>query len=532
MGKRYLGAIRLSEYGGQDDPTTSPVRQRQAIQDWADREPDAAIVDWAEDLDVSASKVGPFARPALGERLTYRYDEWDGVVFWRQDRAVRSMNDMSDLTRWATERGKDLVFITGAGGQPFILNMSSGPVAEFIAMAFAFAAQMESLAGMQRVTEARAYMRTVGRYGGGWVKFPYMATERTEGNGWQLVPDPTYVPAALLMVDMVLDGKGPSAVADELNARGIATSKDADRLRRGKETKGHKWTYIGVVQVLRSRSLCGITEVFPDWKKERSIWRGDEREIVRGDDGLPIRFAEPIISDDTWRRVQDKLDALSHTNKLPRRDSPWLVGITFCPCGGKLYSNRQTAKGITYEYLRCVRRRTRECGGDTNNIRADAIEDAIDRWMAERGTMPYSELRTIQGVNHEGEIKDVTNAIKELAGKIALADDDDEADREQRQLDSLKARRKVLLLMPSEPDRLVYAKTSRTVAHHWASLTRAEQHTLCVTRGAKFTVIKNGKDVNVQGDPGTLLQGATVPLGAEGLSGLRVDPRHAIPAVP
>src|SRR5262249_16035892 len=93
-GKRVVGGLRLSDYDGpEEDPSTSPVRQRLIIEEWAERE-GSTVVGWAEDLDVSASKVGPFARPALGDWLTYRTSEYDALAFWRLDRAVRSMNDM------------------------------------------------------------------------------------------------------------------------------------------------------------------------------------------------------------------------------------------------------------------------------------------------------------------------------------------------------------------------------------------------------------------------------------------------------
>ncbi|MEU9100203.1 recombinase family protein [Streptomyces sp. NPDC048361] len=79
------------------DETTSPERQREADDIAAAalgiEFGEGAALREAVDLDVSASKVGPFDRPQLGEWLK-RPDTFDALVFWRFDRAIRSMQDM------------------------------------------------------------------------------------------------------------------------------------------------------------------------------------------------------------------------------------------------------------------------------------------------------------------------------------------------------------------------------------------------------------------------------------------------------
>lgn len=109
---RAVGAIRLSVL---TDETTSPARQREAD------ESAAAILGaeigdrWAEDLDVSASKTSPFERPELSKWLESP-DDYDMVIWWRLDRAVRSMADMHALATWARTHRKMLVFAEGPAG--------------------------------------------------------------------------------------------------------------------------------------------------------------------------------------------------------------------------------------------------------------------------------------------------------------------------------------------------------------------------------------------------------------------------------
>lgn len=72
---RVLGTVRLSVLR---DDTTSPERQRQAVEHWASGPAvDGRIVAFAEDLDVSGA-MHPFKRPGLGpwlSALPYRYGD-------------------------------------------------------------------------------------------------------------------------------------------------------------------------------------------------------------------------------------------------------------------------------------------------------------------------------------------------------------------------------------------------------------------------------------------------------------------------
>jgi hypothetical protein len=60
--KRILGVVRLSQL---TDDSSSPHRQREAIEYWADSpHVEGEIIGWAEDLDVSGG-LSPFKRQGL-----------------------------------------------------------------------------------------------------------------------------------------------------------------------------------------------------------------------------------------------------------------------------------------------------------------------------------------------------------------------------------------------------------------------------------------------------------------------------------
>ncbi|MFF1698509.1 recombinase family protein [Streptomyces sp. NPDC058257] len=118
-GREILRGVRCIRLSVRADETTSPERQREAD----DIAAASLGIEFGEgnqlreavDLDVSASKIGPFDRPQLGGWLA-RPNEFDALVWWRFDRAIRSMSDMHELAKWAKQHRKMLVFAEGMGG--------------------------------------------------------------------------------------------------------------------------------------------------------------------------------------------------------------------------------------------------------------------------------------------------------------------------------------------------------------------------------------------------------------------------------
>jgi site-specific DNA recombinase len=169
----------------------------------------------------------------------------------------------------------------------------------------------------------------------------YRPAANPKGKGFVLEQDPKYAKVIRDMVDMVLKGYGPTAIANWLNDHNTPTSKDILRIRKGQEPKGLKWRYPSVLNILRSRAMCGITEL--------------DGQIVYDDDAMPVRFGEPIIDDATYDKVQDALDKLSKPRNRKRKDSPWLVGVTVCySCGAPMQTKRQRNRkegNKVFEYM-------------------------------------------------------------------------------------------------------------------------------------------------------------------------------------
>jgi PAS domain-containing protein len=90
------------------------------------------------------------------------------------------------------------------------------------------------------------------------------------------------------------------------------------------------------MQILRSPALFGHTV--------------EDGHVLLGDDGMPIAFAPGVIDQETWTRLQERLDARSYQKVRTATDS-MLLGIARCDCGSFLYrSDRVKANGREYKY--------------------------------------------------------------------------------------------------------------------------------------------------------------------------------------
>ena len=163
-----LGGIRISRL---TDDTTSPPRQRADLK----HQPGAAYVYIAEDLDVSATKHAPFARPDIGPWLTEpeKIAQYDQIVIWKLDRFCRSAKDMRDMLSWADEHGKRLIFQKdNLVYDPNASGIGRAITDAIITLVAAFA-EIEALNTSIRVKSLHAYLRENKSWGGGPLPLEY-----------------------------------------------------------------------------------------------------------------------------------------------------------------------------------------------------------------------------------------------------------------------------------------------------------------------------------------------------------------------
>jgi len=304
--RRAIGAVRLSSL---TEETTSPERQKEAIQDWANANK-TDIVGWAIDLDVSAT-IPPWERPELGAWLE-RPDEYDLLIFAKLDRAVRSLRDFVDLMEWTEDHNVGLVILDPNIDLTDMWGRAMGGI-------LAVFAELERNMIAKRTKEGYAEVLQQGRWPGGRVPYGYKPVKR--GDYWYLEIDEEQAEVLRTVINRIIGGASTLSQVKWLNENKIPTA-------RGAKT----WAYTSLYDMLRSPALLGQRI------KERGTSTYKRWEVIRGDDGLPIQFAEPLINRETWDRLQAALNANAKNITGNRYDASPLLRVAFCArCERPLY---------------------------------------------------------------------------------------------------------------------------------------------------------------------------------------------------
>ncbi len=150
---KAFGYVRISKM---DEGTTSPQRQRQAIQKWCE-DRGAELVDVFEDLDLSAYSRR-VRRPGL-ERMLGRLEDVDTVVTWRLDRLARSVSGFSKLLETFEASGVKLATTDGQ------VDMTSAAGRAMVQMTAVFA-ELEAGTTSERARQMHQFKRERGEWVG------------------------------------------------------------------------------------------------------------------------------------------------------------------------------------------------------------------------------------------------------------------------------------------------------------------------------------------------------------------------------
>ncbi|MCX4655542.1 recombinase family protein [Streptomyces microflavus] len=495
---RVLGALRLSRAS---DESTSVVRQKVAIQRWADGR-GHTVVGWVEDVDVSGA-IAPWERPSLGEwlpstigkevseveqRLAWeasKVGEWDILCGMKLDRISRRVLHIAQLVDWAGAHDKEIA----AAEDGFDLSSPMGKILFQLIAAFA-EGELEAI--KFRAKSSYVHLMKSGRWRGGFVPYGYRAEKDAEGDGWKLVPDEYGTETAKVLREIVRriveDGEAINAVCRWLNEEHVPSSMDAQRIRAGKEPKGALWRVGNLTKMLRSHTLLGRVEmteevVLPDGAKEKRT------RLVRDPEGLPLQRAEPILSKGEWDALQAKLTENSRPHSAHRYDRSPLLRVAFCTCGRALYRN----SGRTALYYRCSSRNISgaECG-QNDAIQAKLLEGAIEEAFLR--AVGHAEIirRTFRpGVDRTSDVAEVTRALAELREDREAGLYSSELGKKEYREEYLRleAKREALGAMPVVPDRWEEIPTGQTYADRWEEITSpAEKNKVLREAGVKAIV--------------------------------------------
>lgn len=119
---------------------------------------------------MSATKVPPWKRKELGEWLNNRAPEFDALLFWKLDRFIRRMTDLSTMIEWCERYGKNLVSKNDA------IDLST-TVGRIMVTLIGGIAEIEAANTSTRVTSLWDYARTQDSWLVGKPTYGYVTTK-------------------------------------------------------------------------------------------------------------------------------------------------------------------------------------------------------------------------------------------------------------------------------------------------------------------------------------------------------------------
>jgi DNA invertase Pin-like site-specific DNA recombinase len=232
--------------------------------------------------------------------------------------------------------------------------------------------------------------------------------------------DEEAAPIVKRMFRSVIEGKGPSQIADELSAENILiptahwTKINAGQ-RSAPNAKPTRWSASAVITILKKEEYMG-------WKVLNKTTKESYKTKKRTPNPNKLIFKDShpaIVDEETWTIVQ----RLRGTRRKPILDLPPqpLTGVLFCAdCGYKMYHKRGKTGRLNKphnEYM-CTsyRHYSRHC--TVHYIRAEVVEELIlDTIRRTCGYVRKNELDFIKRVQEMSEAFQET-AIKESRRKL------------------------------------------------------------------------------------------------------------------
>jgi site-specific DNA recombinase len=464
MNRTLLAPLRLSHY---KESSANPAGQRARITKYAEDNDDRVIF---VDVDMDVSGAVPIRqRPGLGPWLAPdRIGQINGFLADEMDRLSRDMLDYLQFARDMAALGK--VIIDVSDGTDTSTERGRQQLEGRI-----LAAQREREKMSARRRKAAKRLSDEGRWGGGKPGYGYAprcechnehrCTEPEHTTGWWRVRDSEEAPVVRRMVQERIAGKGFSAIAGELNRRGIPGPR------------GGSWNATTVRKILTSPLLLGhVVEMkgetgvkgMPGYKKGHIV------ATRRGKDGQPIRFTdEPLVDQETWDQLQQSIAAGSKARGLPQ-SRHMLYRVLFCRACSPTPFDPETAM-LMYGSRRHTGRHSAyySCKSCGLNIRLDRIEPLIEALVLNKaGNRVLLERHIVHGDDHAAEISRLERAAEK---RRMLLDDEPEDEDLQRSLAALKEQIVAAKNKPHEPDRPEWRPIASgiTVAAHWSVLDTA-----------------------------------------------------------
>lgn len=435
---RALLSIRLSVL---TDDTTSPVRQELDLRVKA-REMGCRVVGLASDLNVSATKVPPWKRKQLGEWLNNRVPEFDVLLFWKLDRFVRRLSDLSTMIDWCLKYGKNLV----SKHDSIDLTTTAGKIMVTIIGGIA---EIEAANTSTRVTSLWDYAKTQADWLVGKPAYGYTTGEDERGR-------------VVLCIDKDAYRALHWCRRAAMRQRGASAGRIVKVLVRA-GLCGPGLTPTTLLRRLRNPALMG-------YRVEEDKQGGQRRsKLVLGKDGKPIKVAEPIFTEDEFNDLQAALD--SRGKNQPARQpggATKFLGVLICTdCRTNMTVQITNNKFGTYKYLRCQKCKSGGHGAPNPEAIYDRLVQDV---LSVLGDDPVQIREYAHGAEARKEAKRLQDSVayymKELEPEGRFSKTRFTREQAEETLDKLIAELEAIDPETTQ-DRWVNVHNGKTFRQHW-----------------------------------------------------------------
>jgi site-specific DNA recombinase len=437
---RALGIIRLSKSA--DPASTSVERQTEIIENYCESQ-GIELVDLAIDRAVSAFHVPPEKRKQIKAWLD-RVDEYDCVVYWRQDRLVRRVRDFMGMVYWCQQKDKKLYSATEGLGD---VTQHAGMLLGFIT---AWQAEGESLNTSARVKDSMAKLRKEGRWGGGRPHYGFRAIcmcheqpkcpmGKGEATGWKLVPDEKGTAITVReAARRVIAGESVNAVTADFNRRDVLSAD------------GKLWKALTLRRILRHPHLM-----------------------------------QGVLTAHEWNQLQAALNARRRNQYVRTLDRDAItLDLVFCErCGAKVYRWHDKKYNRTYGRCRNELKRAeavRPC--HLPHVPYEILQEAVSKDVEAHGD-DFIETR-VTDATRRLRAEEIERELIELAAELA-ARRLDRAEFTSCQ-NALLDERDALEAADTAPPQWQPAR--ETVRQRWERLSDAERRLWLLRIGTTYTV--------------------------------------------
>ncbi|MER6048422.1 recombinase family protein [Streptomyces sp. NPDC001793] len=376
---RALLSVRLSVL---TDDTTSPVRQELDLRLLA-RDRGWRVVGVASDLNVSATKVPPWKRKQLGDWLNNRAPEFDALLFWKLDRFVRRLSDLSTMIDWSLKYGKNLV----SKHDSIDLTTTAGKIMVTIIGGIA---EIEAANTSTRVASLWDYTKTQSEWLVGKPAYGYVTDVDENGK-------------AFLRIDTDAHRALHWCRRAVMRTKGASIRRMVKVLVRAGRC-GPGLTPATLLRRLRNPALMGYrVEEDKDGGLRRS-------KLVMGTDGKPIRVAEGVFTEEEFYSLQSVLDGRGKNQ--PARQPGGATkfrGVMICDdCETNMTVQATNNKYGKYEYLRCQKCKS---GGLGAPKPGDIYKKLVEDVLRVLGNFPVMTREYAKGAEARKEVKRLEESI-------------------------------------------------------------------------------------------------------------------------